>query len=105
MTLNTESLVAAQGDSAPYLPRLQAIASRYHAQMRVDVSAADSLSDGVVVPTLREAIVEGLLPPGSRLSEVQLAKQLNVSRTPMREAFAQLEREGLVTVVAPGGAL
>jgi DNA-binding GntR family transcriptional regulator len=104
MTLNTESLVAAQGDSAPYLPRLQAIASRYHAQMRVDVSAADSLSDGVVVPTLREAIVEGLLPPGSRLSEVQLAKQLNVSRTPVREAFSLLEREGLVTVVARVGA-
>ncbi len=72
--------------------------------MRVDVAAADSLSDGVVVPTLREAIVEGLLPPGSRLSEVLLAKQLNVSRTPMREAFSLLEREGLVTVVTRVGA-
>ncbi len=91
-------------DGAPYLPRLQSIASRYHAQMRFDVAAADSLSDGVVVPTLREAIVEGLLPPGSRLSEVLLAKQLNVSRTPMREAFSLLEREGLVTVVTRVGA-
>jgi DNA-binding GntR family transcriptional regulator len=33
------------------------------------------------------------------LSEVQVAKQPNVSRTPMREAFAQLEREGLVTIL------
>jgi DNA-binding GntR family transcriptional regulator len=53
---------------------------------------------------LREAIVEGVLAPGSRLSEVQVAKQLNVSRTPMREAFAQLEREGLVTVLPRVGA-
>jgi DNA-binding GntR family transcriptional regulator len=56
------------------------------------------------VPALREAIVEGVLAPGSRLSEVQVAKQLNVSRTPMREAFAQLEREGLVTVLPRVGA-
>ena len=58
----------------------------------------------MVVPALREAIVEGVLAPGSRLSEVQVAKQLNVSRTPMREAFAQLEREGLVTVLPRVGA-
>ncbi|MET3249532.1 DNA-binding GntR family transcriptional regulator [Burkholderia sp. OAS925] len=45
-----------------------------------------------------------MLAPGSRLSEVQVAKQLNVSRTPMREAFAQLEREGLVTVLPRVGA-
>jgi DNA-binding GntR family transcriptional regulator len=62
------------------------------------------LSEGVVVPALREAIVEGVLAAGSRLSEVQVAKQLNVSRTPMREAFAQLEREGLVTVLPRVGA-
>jgi DNA-binding GntR family transcriptional regulator len=79
--------------------RLVAIASRYHALPRDDASAADALSDSVVVPTLREAIVDNVLAPGSRLREVQLAAQLGVSRTPLREAFAQLEREGLVTVV------
>jgi DNA-binding GntR family transcriptional regulator len=83
---------------------LDAIGRKYHARMRTVDASSDSLSDGVVVPALREAIVEGVLAPGSRLSEVQLAKQLNVSRTPMREAFAQLEREGLVTVVARVGA-
>src|ERR1700731_5046672 len=82
---------------------LDANGPKYQARMRTVDASSDSLSDGVVVPALREAIVEGVLAPGSRLSEVQLAKQLNVSRTPMREAFAQLEREGLVTVVARGG--
>ncbi|WP_031362862.1 GntR family transcriptional regulator [Caballeronia sordidicola] len=83
---------------------LETIGRKYHSKMRMVDASSDSLSDGVVVPALREAIVEGVLAPGSRLSEVQVAKQLNVSRTPMREAFAQLEREGLVTVVARVGA-
>jgi hypothetical protein len=63
---------------------LDAIGRKYHARMRTVDATSDSLSDGVVVPALREAIVEGVLAAGSRLSEVQLAKQLNVSRTPMR---------------------
>ncbi|WP_429299036.1 GntR family transcriptional regulator [Paraburkholderia sp. GAS199] len=85
-------------------PSLESIATRYHARLRTTDTTGDSLSDGVVVPALREAIVEGVLAPGSRLSEVQVAKQLNVSRTPMREAFAQLEREGLVTILPRVGA-
>jgi DNA-binding GntR family transcriptional regulator len=83
---------------------LDRIARKYHSRMRTVDASSDSLSEGVVVPALREAIVEGVLAPGSRLSEVQVAKQLNVSRTPMREAFAQLEREGLVTVLPRVGA-
>ncbi len=83
---------------------LGGIGRKYHSRMRTVEASSDSLSEGVVVPALREAIVEGVLAPGSRLSEVQVAKQLNVSRTPMREAFAQLEREGLVTVVPRVGA-
>lgn len=83
---------------------LDEIAGKYHSRMRTVDASSDSLSEGVVVPALREAIVEGVLAPGSRLSEVQVAKQLNVSRTPMREAFSQLEREGLVTVLPRVGA-
>lgn len=83
---------------------LDRIGRKYHLRMRGADASSDSLSEGVVVPALREAIVEGVLAPGSRLSEVQVAKQLNVSRTPMREAFAQLEREGLVMVVPRVGA-
>lgn len=85
-------------------PTLESIASKYRERLRTTDALSDSLSEGVVVPALREAIVEGVLAPGSRLSEVQIAKQLNVSRTPMREAFTQLEREGLVTILSRIGA-
>ncbi|MDR5758892.1 GntR family transcriptional regulator [Caballeronia sp. LZ035] len=90
--------------AAKRTPTLEDIAERYHARLRAVEASGDSLSEGVVVPALREAIVEGVLTPGSRLSEVQVAKQLDVSRTPMREAFAQLEREGLVNIVPRVGA-
>ena len=53
---------------------LDAIGRKYHARTRTVDASSDSLSDGVVVPALREAIVEGVLAPGSRLSEMQLAK-------------------------------
>lgn len=46
--------------------------------------------------TLLEAIVSGQLPHGSDLNSVTLAKQLEVSRTPLREALRLLERDGLV---------
>ena len=78
---------------------LTAIADRLRAQRRTLPGNGEALSESVVVPALREAIVGNLLPPGERLTEVTLAARLNVSRTPVREAFAQLEREGLVTIV------
>lgn len=52
---------------------------------------------------LRTGILSGELTPGERLVETQLAKQLAVSRTPIREALRQLQREGLVAVDASGG--
>ncbi len=45
---------------------------------------------------LRRLIVEGTYPPGAVLSQVQLARMLGVSRTPLREALRRLEAEGLV---------
>jgi DNA-binding GntR family transcriptional regulator len=41
-------------------------------------------------------IVEGQLAPGSRINESQLAEELEVSRTPLREALFYLEQEGFV---------
>ena len=51
---------------------LEAIASKYHERLRTPAAFSDSLSEALVVPALREAIVEGVLPPGSQLSEVQI---------------------------------
>lgn len=52
---------------------------------------------------LRANILSGELIAGARLIETHLAKQLNVSRTPVREALRQLQREGLVTADPSGG--
>lgn len=52
---------------------------------------------------LRAFILSGELAPGERLVETQLAERLNVSRTPIREALRQLQRETLLTADANGG--
>lgn len=49
-----------------------------------------------LVENLRERIVTGDLAPGVRLSQQQLAEDLAVSRTPLREALQRLATEGLV---------
>ncbi|MFZ5825743.1 MAG: GntR family transcriptional regulator [Bacillota bacterium] len=53
---------------------------------------------------LRTAILEGRVAPGERLVETRLAEMLAISRTPIREAIRQLERDGLVIVTAHDGA-
>ena len=45
---------------------------------------------------LRAAVSGGELLPGSPLSEIDLCRQHDVSRTPIREALARLEQDGLV---------
>jgi DNA-binding GntR family transcriptional regulator len=45
---------------------------------------------------LRQLILDGTLPPGSVLSQLQLSQALGVSRTPLREALRMLQEEGLV---------
>jgi DNA-binding GntR family transcriptional regulator len=49
-----------------------------------------------VYAILREAIITGKFKPGSRLNESQLARELNISRIPIREALMQLQEHGLV---------
>lgn len=55
---------------------------------------AGSLRDSVL-PALRGAILDGRLAAGARLSENDIARAMQVSRSPVREAIAQLEKEGL----------
>jgi DNA-binding GntR family transcriptional regulator len=57
-----------------------------------------------VVAQLRDLIVEGKLPAGSRLAERLLCERIGVSRTPLREAFKVLASEGLVELLPNRGA-
>jgi DNA-binding GntR family transcriptional regulator len=54
---------------------------------------------------LRQLILEGTLAPGQRIFEHELADQLGISRTPLREALRQLETEGLMQLSARRGAM
>ncbi len=58
----------------------------------------------LVFESLREAIISGTLPPSERLMEIQLAEEMGVSRTPVREAIRKLELEGLVVMIPRKGA-
>ena len=52
--------------------------------------------DTPVTQRIRELIVEGVLPPGSRVAEATIAERLGVSRTPVRSALPALASEGLL---------
>lgn len=54
--------------------------------------------------TLRRQLADGTFPPGSHLREEELATQLGVSRTPIREALRRLDAEGWLRVVPNQGA-
>ena len=57
----------------------------------------------IVFEALREAILSGSLAPGERLMEIQLAEDMGVSRTPVREAIRKLELEGFVVMIPRKG--
>ena len=52
---------------------------------------------------LVNSILQGVLRPGSQLVETELQKQLGISRSPLREAFRDLEKKGLVVIVPRKG--
>jgi len=54
---------------------------------------------------LRSLLVEGMIAPGSKLNERELAESLKVSRTPIREAIKRLAADGLVELIANRGAI
>jgi DNA-binding GntR family transcriptional regulator len=58
-----------------------------------------------IVESIRNAIVNGKLQPGTRIAEPELADKFGISRTPIREAFRQLESEGFISVVPRKGAI
>ena len=62
-----------------------------------------SLKDRVY-QNIKYHILIGNLKPGIRLLEEELAKAMNISRAPIREAFNRLEKEGFVTIIPRKGA-
>jgi DNA-binding GntR family transcriptional regulator len=66
----------------------------------------------IEVPNLRERVYQALkemiiiqeIPPGEKLDEDSLARQLGVSRTPIRESLCRLENEGIVKIIPRRGA-
>lgn len=55
-------------------------------------------AEEAVTATLRNAIREGVLPPGQRLTQAEIANQLGVSRIPLRDALRRLSAESLVEI-------
>jgi DNA-binding GntR family transcriptional regulator len=76
-----------------------------------DLASSDSLAPARrvrlgedVADRVRDAILRGVFSPGHHLREDELAARMQVSRGPVREALAVLEREGLVNVAPHRGA-
>ena len=64
--------------------------------MAAEQSLGLRTANRAVADQLREEIERGLLTPGARLRQTEVAKRLGVSTTPVREALASLEAEGLL---------
>ncbi len=58
----------------------------------------------IVFGELRNLILTGKIEPGTRMMEIELAEEMGVSRTPIREAIRKLEEEGLVVIEPRKGA-
>src|SRR6201996_1368768 len=71
---------------------------------QLDQNLAEATPHSVAPPTLRAHVVKmlssgilsGKYKPGDRLNESQIARELNISRIPVREALSQLQEQGLV---------
>ena len=64
-----------------------------------DVKQEKNSIQGAVYQILRDGIMGLTLEPGKGISTQEMATRLNVSRTPVREAFIRLQREGLVNML------
>lgn len=78
---------------------LAPVAGVFEAQQPLARSAST-----IATEMIREAILDGRLDPGRRLKEEQLARELGISRTPIREALLVLQSEGLVEALPNRGA-
>ena len=56
-----------------------------------------------VYTILKERLIDCIYPPDSMLNEAQLASDLNLSRTPVREAISRLEMDGFIKIIPKKG--
>ncbi|MBW9118804.1 GntR family transcriptional regulator [Microbacterium trichothecenolyticum] len=71
----------------------------------IPLGLADQPLSAKIYELLRERIIEGVLRPGERIRERELAAELNVSRIPIREAMPRLEAEGFIKTLPRRGAV
>lgn len=64
----------------------------------------DQVTSHRIAANLKEEILAGKYPPGTRIRQEDIAEQFGASRSPVREAFRMLEADGLVTLIANTGA-
>jgi DNA-binding GntR family transcriptional regulator len=69
----------------------------------IALGPAELPSKAIVAAEIRSRITAGRLALGARISDKQLAAELDVSRTPVREALVQLQSEGLVVMRPQSG--
>ena len=67
-------------------------------ELKISIGSTVSIREKVY-ETISDMILDGEIPPGSRVYETRLAKQIKISRTPVREALHMLEREGLLEAI------
>jgi DNA-binding GntR family transcriptional regulator len=75
------------------------------AERRTTPAATGGSAAARVYAHVKERLLDARFPPGSLLSENELAQRLGLSRTPVRQAFVQLEAEGLLELYPKRGAL
>jgi DNA-binding GntR family transcriptional regulator len=96
------TLRAATRDSKPDAPDVDDALTAALANFKLDPSRSYTAQ---VHDTLQQAILRGVLPPRTALSEATISSLIAVSRTPVREALAQLAEEQLVLIYRQVGTL
>ena len=71
--------------------------------MNPELESNQPLSNSLFVKVQKD-ILSGKIPANSKLTEQAICKKYNVSRTPVREAFRQLESDGLIENIPNRGA-
>lgn len=83
--------------------RMEEISLEERTSLKIKLDSFRPLGE-MVYESLRDAIVNQDLKPGERLRDTDLADEIGVSRTPVREAIRRLEMEGYVTIQPRKGA-